>query len=68
MNKEYTQQDMAVAYNMGFEARGKHLMLLIDALDKLTEKAKGLRKWCADKNACDAFDEALAEIEKPKTD
>ena len=68
MNKEYTQQDMAVAYNMGFEARSNHLKLLIDTLDKLTEKAKGLRKWCADKNACDALDEVLAEIEKPKTE
>jgi len=68
MKKEYTQQDMAVAYNMGYEARSNHLKLLIDTLDKLTEKAKGLRKGCADKNACDAFDEVLAEIEKPKTE
>jgi hypothetical protein len=61
----YTDEDMARAYTMGFDSRTKNMGLVIDKLREVLEVGQRLRNSCSDEIACQEFDRIREEIEKP---
>lgn len=65
--KEYTKEDMATAYSMGYDSRSKNIGMLIRKFDEVVSLGKRLRVNCEDQIACEEFDKLVKEIERPAT-